>query len=188
MSLHPVTYVNPISGAGPDGRRYPDLSVPPLVTFLGGPIFFPPQTICPYPQYLYLSLSFTFATAIPGSGIEVPADGVQELGWCFWQPSGMVVTNPSPTGCTVGGNLSMMSGFSTNERVPNGVTTGAGTPAPTGVNRNPFHGFRTSATNLNNTNANQAFSAHAGFREPVLQFRFLSTTSIPSSMTGPERG
>jgi len=187
MSLHPVTYVNPISGAGPDGRRYPDLSAQPLVTFLGGPIFLPPQTICPNPQYLGISLSFTFATAIPGSGLEVPADGVQELAWCFWQPSGMVAASGS-TGCTVGGNLSMMSAFSTNERVPDGITTGAATPAPTGVNRNPFHGFRTSPTNVNNTASSQAFSATLGFREPVLQFRFLSTTTLPNSMTGPERG
>ena len=82
----------------------------------------------------------------------------------------------------------MMSMFSTNEHVPHGVTTGAATPAPTGINRNPFHGFRTSATNFNNTSNVQGFEAWPGFREPVLQFRFFSTTTVPNAMAGPERG
>jgi hypothetical protein len=188
MTFHPVTYTNPISGAANDGRRYPNLAAAPILTILGGPLALPVPTGCAAPQYWIYFLAFELGTATPGSGVQVPADGVNEIAWCFWQPAGMSALPADPNACEVGGNLSMMSMFSTNERVPAGITTGAATPAPTGVNRNPYHGFRTSATNFNNTSNAQGFEAWPGFREPVLQFRFFSTTTLPNAMAGPERG
>jgi hypothetical protein len=165
MSLHNVTYVNPISGLGPDGRRYPNLTGAPLVTIAGGPLALPLPPGCAAPQYW-----------------------IYFLAWCFWQPAGMMALPPDPNACEVGGNLSMMTMFSTNERVPLGMTTGAATPAPTGVDRNPYHGFRTSPTNVNNTSRVQGFQAWPGFREPTIEFRYFSTTTVPNAMAGPERG
>ncbi len=189
MSLHSVTYTNPVSGVANDGRRYPDLGVAPLVTIAGGAIALPPPPACPVPVLstpFYL-LAIELGDATPGSGIVVPADGATDVAWCLWQPGGMSTLPADPCGCEMGGNLSMMTMFTTDERIPAGVTFGSST-APVAANRNPFHGFRISTTNLNNTNRFQGFHGWPGFREPILQFRYLSTTNQPSSMTGPERG
>jgi hypothetical protein len=148
----------------------------------------PAPATCPASAFASYLLAIEIATATPGTGVIVPANGSTELAWCFWQPSGMSTLPADPSGCEVGGNLSLMGFLSTNERVPAGFTTGAATPAPTGVNRNPFHGTRLTATSLNNTPNTQGFRAWPGFRDPVLEFRFFSTTTVPNAMTIPERG
>lgn len=199
MTFCPVTYVNPGSAAGPDGRRYPDLAVVPYVTLLGGPSGLPPPAGCAAPQYWTYALGIELGTAVPGSGIILPADGLTDTAWTLWQPGGMSTLAPiDPSGCEVGGNLSMMTLISAQnpaggEHVPPGVTTGAATPAPTGVNRNPFHGARNNATAtlVNNRPNDQAWEMWPGFREPILQFEYFYTAGAPtvgSAMAAPERG
>jgi hypothetical protein len=190
MTIHPVTYINPISGAGPDGRRYPNLAATPLVTFVGGPTGLPAPAGCPFPNAWIYNLSVELGNAIPGSGVMLPADGNTDLAWCFWSPGGMSILPADPTGCELGGNLSLMNLASTNEHVPSGVSTGAATPAPTGVNRNPFHGAR-NATSFNNVSNTTAWEAWPGFREPTLQFRYHYSAGGPTvggSMPAPQRG
>jgi hypothetical protein len=192
QTITPVTYLNPVSGSGPDGRRYPDLSVAPLVTIVGGASGLPAPAGCAFPQYWVYTIGFEYATATPGTGITVPADGLTDLAWCFWSPGGMTATPADPSGCEVGGNLSMMSLISTNERVPLNVTSGAATPLPTGVSRNPLSGTRAITTavpsNFNNRPNTQMFFNWPGFREPTIQFRLNSTTGGTPPFTGPESG
>jgi hypothetical protein len=191
MTIHPVTYINPLSGAGPDNRRYPNLAVTPIVTILGGPTGLPAPTGCPAPGSWIYNLSVELGTAVPGSGIFLPADGNTDLAWTFWSPGGMSALPADPTGCEVGGNLSVMAMISTNEHVPPGVTTGAATPTPAGNNRNPFYGSRGNAGAFNNVPNNVAWMARPGFREPVLQFRYHYGTGAPTvggSMPTPQRG
>jgi hypothetical protein len=195
QTINPVTYINPISGLGPDGRRYPDLAVAPLVTILGGPTGLPAPAGCAAPQYWGYILGVEYGTATPGSGIILPADGATDLAWCFWSPGGMTATPADPSGCEVGGNLSSPSLVSANltgcltcgERVAAGVTTGAATPLPTGVDRNPLTGTRNitaaAPTAFNNSVRDRSFYNWPGFREPILQGRFNA-----ASFAAPERG
>ena len=88
MSFHPVTYLNPFSGAGPDGRRYPNLAAPPILTIVGGPIALPIPSSCTGSGYATYLLAFELGNATPGSGITLPADGATDIAWCFWQPRG----------------------------------------------------------------------------------------------------
>ena len=188
MSLHPVTYTNPVTLAANDGRRYPNLAAAPVLTIQGGALALPLPPGCAAPQQWSYYLAFEIATATPGSGVQVPADGTNELAWCCWQPAGMSIPAVSPDSCENGGNLSTVALISTNERVPAGITTGAATPAPSGLNRNPFHGFRPNANGMNNMDKTNGWFIWPGFREPTLQFRFFSTTTLPNAMAGPERG
>jgi hypothetical protein len=197
ITINPVTYVNPISLLGPDGRRYPDLSVAPLITLLGGPSGLPAPVGCAAPQYWYYSVGIELGTATPGSGIIIPADGNTDLSLTFWSPGGMTATPPDPSGCEVGGNLSMMTLQSTNEHVPNGVTTGAATPLPAGNNRNPFAGLRAlvnlppAGTNFNSRPNINSWEVFPGFRDPTLQFMYFYSSGGPSvggAMAAPERG
>jgi hypothetical protein len=191
MTIHPVMYLNPVSGAGPDNRRYPNLAAGPLVTIVGGPTGLPPPAGCPAPNMWIYGLTIDLGTAVPGSGIILPADGNTDLAWCFWSPGGMRALPVDPTGCELGGNLSSVAFVSNNEHVPNGVTTGAATPVPSGVNRNPFHGARLSAAQFNNLVGAQAWGAWPGFREPTLQFRYHYSVGGPTvggGMPVPQRG
>jgi hypothetical protein len=200
MTLTPVTYTNPVSGAANDNRRYPDLAVAPIATLLGGPTGLPAPAGCAAPQYWTYALAIEFGTAVPGTGIVLPADGNTDVAWCFWEPGGMSTLPADPSACEVGGNLSMMTLASGNffgpvggERVPPGVTTGAAAPAPTGVNRNPFHGARNMATaTLFNSRPNdQGWEVWAGFRDPILQFEYFytaGTSTVSGAMAAPERG
>ena len=67
MTLNPVTYINPASGAGPDNRRYPDLTVAPYATMRGGPSGLPAPAGCAAPQYWTYFIAIEFGTAVPNS-------------------------------------------------------------------------------------------------------------------------
>jgi len=153
QSINTCTQINPVSGAGPDGRLYPDLTPAGfLVLIQGGPAGFAPPAQCPGPG-LYWTVQWwvEYGTATPGSGIVLPADGATNLAVCSWSPGGMQTVNPpDQTACETGGNLSLMYNVSTNERVPLGITTGAATPTPPGNNRNPYSGYRKNAADFNN--------------------------------------
>jgi hypothetical protein len=172
QSINTCTYINPVSGLGPDGRIYPDLTPAGyLVLIQGGPAGFAPPAQCP-PAGLFWAVQFTieYGNATPGTGIILPADGATDLAICCWSPGGMQTVNPpDPTACEIGGNLSAMWLRSTNERVPLGVTTGAATPTPAGNNRNPYGGFRTVATNFNNEARTAVARNRVVFRDPILQ-------------------
>jgi hypothetical protein len=188
QSINTVTYTNPISGAGPDGRRYPDLTPAGyLVLIQGGPAGFAPVGSCAAPNYWAVQFTIEYGTATPGSGIVLPADGVTDLAICCWSPGNMSTLPPDPTGCENGGNLAAMWRRSNNERVALGVTNGAATPTPAGNDRNPYSGRRLTAVDFNNEARTGCARNRVVYRDPILQQVF-TLTPFPPLMTGPEAG
>lgn len=190
QSINTATYINPVSGAGPDGRIYPDLSPAGfLVLIQGGPAGFAPPAQCPGPG-LYWAVQFwiEYATVTPGSGIVLAADGATDLVVCSWSPGGMQNVNPPDnTACETGGNLSLMYRVSTNERVPLGVTTGAAVPNPAGNDRNPYSGYRKTAVDVNNEINTRIARNRIVFREPILQQIYTMAPATPA-FAGAEAG
>src|SRR5262249_57274042 len=122
----------------------------------------------------HLTTTFELATATPGSGFFLPADGATDIAVCYWSPGGMTTTPPDPTGCEIGGNLSLETLVSVNERVPAGVAGG---------NTNPYSGSRLSANVFDNLPRTQAYRNIVAFRDPILQqiFKLQPVFSSPQA-------
>ena len=181
MTFHPVTYTNPVSGAATDGRRYPNLAAAPILTILGGPLALPLPPGCAAPQYWTYSLAFELGTATPGSGISLPADGLTEHAWMLLAAGGhehacsdrpeRLRSRRQP----VDDDPHQRAEPGRRRARPVRHHDRRRDPAPTGVNRNPFHGSGPRDDELQQPSERPGLRHWPGFREPILQFRFFST-------------
>lgn len=172
QTIEKTTLVNPNTLAV-DGGRYPDLVTlgHTVLTLVGGPAGFPiPAPPCAPPGSI-IGYQFTndYATAVPGTGFNIPADGT-DLAWCFWAPGGM--TQGPTDGCEIGGTATTQNFSGVQERIPAAITT------PAGLNwGNGRRGVGGSPLFARQTNV-QAFMNWPGFRTPILQPRYTMTGGV----------
>jgi len=177
QTISQVTLTNPTTGLV-DGGHYPDVTLAPVITFLGGPAGFPvPAPPCPgTTAVIGYQYTITFGTATPGSGLNIPAAG-NDLAWVSWAPNGM--TRAPTDGCEIGGTGTTPGLGSVQDRSPANLTT------PAGFNPNCGRRFNGTVSKLSNL---QSFMNWPGFREPILQPRYTSTSTVPVAFSSPEVG